>query len=54
MQLEGLLIWNHVVMPKRVPAPFRPGRWSWMFIACSAAAYMLLASAYVYVRFIKP
>jgi hypothetical protein len=44
-----LLIWNHVVMPKHVPAAFRPGRWSWVGIAVSALTYSALAVAYLYV-----
>ncbi|MHC4442932.1 MAG: Nramp family divalent metal transporter [Planctomycetota bacterium] len=48
-----LLIWNHVVMPKRIPAAFRPGRFSWLFIGVAVVAYTLLAVSYVYVRFIN-
>jgi len=47
-----LLIWNHMVLPKRVPPAFRPSRWSWIAISISAVAYVLLASAYVYVEFL--
>ncbi|UCD30533.1 MAG: Nramp family divalent metal transporter [Planctomycetota bacterium] len=46
-----LLVWNHVVMPKRLPAAFRPRRFSWIFIGIAVVAYTLLAVAYVYVRF---
>jgi len=43
-----LLVWNHVVMPRRLPAGFRPRRFSWIWIGISAIAYTLLAVAYLY------
>jgi len=48
-----LLIWNHLVMPKHLPAPLRPGRWSWTGISLGAVACTLLAVGYVYVRFMS-
>lgn len=41
-----LLIWNHAVMPQRIPAAFRPRRFSWIFISVAVVAYTLLAAAY--------
>lgn len=46
-----LLIWNHAILPKRLPPSYRPGRWSWIGIAVAVVAYTVLASAYLYVRF---
>ncbi len=46
-----LLVWNHFVLPRRLPPGYRPGRWSWIGIATCAVAYTALASAYLYVRF---
>ena len=43
-----LLVWNHVVLPRRLPAAYRPGRWSWVGITVSLLAYVLLATAYLH------
>jgi hypothetical protein len=43
-----LLVWNHIVLPRRLPPEFRPGRWSWIGISVSLTAYVLLASAYLH------
>jgi hypothetical protein len=49
-----LFVWNHFVLPRRLPAAYRPGRWSWIGIAISAVAYACLAAGYVYVQFLRP
>ncbi len=45
-----LLIWNHLVLPRRLPVALRPGRWSWLGIAGAVMAYALLAAAYIQIR----
>lgn len=47
----GLLIWNHVVLPRHLPAYARPGRFSLVAMTVSCAAYAILAAAYVVERF---
>lgn len=42
-----LLVWNHVVLRRRLPAAFRPGRWGWLPITVSLTAYLVLACLYV-------
>jgi len=46
-----LLIWNHFVLPRRIPAAFRPRRYSWIGVCVAVIAYSLLAAAYIYVKF---
>lgn len=43
-----LLAWNHVILPRSLPPPYRPGRWAWIGIAFSLAVYLVLASAYIH------
>jgi hypothetical protein len=43
-----LLVWNHLVLPRRLSPEFRPRRWSWLGIALSLTVYLVLASAYVF------
>ncbi|GMU21409.1 MAG: hypothetical protein AMXMBFR13_15020 [Phycisphaerae bacterium] len=44
-----LLILNHRVLPRMLPAAYRPRRWAWIGIAISVTAYACLAAAYGYV-----
>jgi hypothetical protein len=48
-----LLIWNHRILPRRLPPAFRPRRFAWVGIAISAICYIVLAGAYIYVAFLK-
>lgn len=45
-----LLILNHVVMPRHLPAGLRPSRYSWIPISVSALTYTALAAAYLYIN----
>ena len=42
----GLLIWNHAVLPRHLPAYARPGRLALIAMTVSCAAYTVLAVAY--------
>jgi hypothetical protein len=46
-----LLILNHRVLPRMLPAAYRPRRWAWIGIAVSVIAYACLAAAYGYAKF---
>jgi Mn2+/Fe2+ NRAMP family transporter len=47
----GLLIWNHVILPRHLPAYARPGRLSLVAMIVSCVAYTALAVAYGIERF---
>jgi len=44
----ALLIWNHIVLPHRLPAYARPGKISLVGISLACAAYTVLAAAYAF------
>ncbi len=46
----AILILNHVVLPRRLPAFARPGRLALLALLFSACAYLCLMAAYLYVK----
>jgi hypothetical protein len=46
-----LLVWNHIILPRKLPPEYRPGRWGWLGITGSLIVYIVLACAYVWMTF---
>lgn len=45
-----LFVWNHILLPRRLPAAYRPTGWSRAGILLAIVCYSALAAAYLYVK----